>query len=117
MANLTKTTCSRCGGSGHYSFNLIHGTVCFRCGGVGFVMVNLKNEERNKRAKQIRESERVARCEMMRRLSQEVISEWNANYNFDTNTELGIDQLNRKVWEATGRTIWEIRDERAKAVK
>lgn len=26
-------SCRRCGGSGHYSFNLRHGTVCFRCKG------------------------------------------------------------------------------------
>jgi hypothetical protein len=25
--------CRRCGGSGHYSFNLMHGTVCFGCAG------------------------------------------------------------------------------------
>lgn len=28
-------TCSRCGGSGRYSFNLIHGTRCYGCGGTG----------------------------------------------------------------------------------
>ncbi len=27
--------CSRCCGTGHYSFNLISGTRCFGCGGVG----------------------------------------------------------------------------------
>lgn len=26
-------TCSRCGGSGHYSFNLVHGTTCYGCSG------------------------------------------------------------------------------------
>lgn len=26
-------TCGRCGGSGHYSFNLMHGTVCYGCSG------------------------------------------------------------------------------------
>lgn len=25
--------CSRCGGSGHYSFNLMYGTRCFKCAG------------------------------------------------------------------------------------
>jgi DnaJ-class molecular chaperone len=29
-------TCSRCGGSGHYSFNLMYGTVCFKCHGRGW---------------------------------------------------------------------------------
>ncbi len=28
-------TCSRCGGSGHYSYNQIDGTVCYGCGGSG----------------------------------------------------------------------------------
>jgi DnaJ-class molecular chaperone len=28
-------TCSRCGGSGNYSFNLMHGTMCYGCSGSG----------------------------------------------------------------------------------
>lgn len=28
--------CSRCGGSGEYSFNQIHGTRCYGCGGSGY---------------------------------------------------------------------------------
>ena len=28
-------TCTRCGGSGHYSYNQITGTTCFKCGGKG----------------------------------------------------------------------------------
>lgn len=30
-----QTECSRCGGSGHYSWNQIHGSVCYGCGGSG----------------------------------------------------------------------------------
>lgn len=29
------STCDRCGGSGHYSFNQIHGTTCYGCKGTG----------------------------------------------------------------------------------
>lgn len=29
------TTCSRCGGGGSYSFNLMHGSRCYGCGGSG----------------------------------------------------------------------------------
>jgi hypothetical protein len=29
------TTCSRCGGSGNYSYCQMHGTTCFGCGGSG----------------------------------------------------------------------------------
>lgn len=28
-------TCSRCGGSGHYSYNRMYGTTCFKCNGRG----------------------------------------------------------------------------------
>ena len=28
-----KQPCTRCGGTGHYSFNLMHGTMCYGCGG------------------------------------------------------------------------------------
>lgn len=28
-------TCSRCGGTGHYSYNPMHGTICFKCHGSG----------------------------------------------------------------------------------
>lgn len=31
------TTCGRCGGSGHYSFNQVDGTVCYGCIGTGYV--------------------------------------------------------------------------------
>lgn len=27
--------CTRCGGDGRYSFNLIHGSICYGCGGCG----------------------------------------------------------------------------------
>lgn len=36
--------CSRCGGSGHYSFNAIKGTVCFKCDGFRQVAPRLTNE-------------------------------------------------------------------------
>ena len=30
-----RETCGRCGGSGHYSYNQMHGTTCYGCGGAG----------------------------------------------------------------------------------
>jgi len=30
-----RETCSRCGGTGHYSYNQINGTTCFGCNGKG----------------------------------------------------------------------------------
>lgn len=29
-------SCHRCGGSGHYSYNSVHGSTCYGCGGSGF---------------------------------------------------------------------------------
>ncbi|UOF83048.1 hypothetical protein [Caudoviricetes sp.] len=34
--------CTRCGGTGHYSFNMIDGTRCYGCGGTGFAPLNKK---------------------------------------------------------------------------
>lgn len=30
--------CTRCGGSGHYSYCSMHGTTCFKCRGVGYTL-------------------------------------------------------------------------------
>ncbi|NLP65551.1 hypothetical protein [Paraburkholderia sacchari] len=35
MDQLETMTCSRCGGSGHFSYNQIHGTRCYGCNGTG----------------------------------------------------------------------------------
>lgn len=110
--NLTKAKCSRCGGSGHYSFNLLHGTVCFKCSGSGFVMVNLKNEARNKRAKEQRDSRARERMATMRAAYQEVVQQMNAIYKIENiDTELGMHMLDRAVQQATGKTIAIHRDE------
>lgn len=118
QTSLTKATCSRCGGSGHYSFNLIHGTVCFKCRGDGFVMVDLKNEARNKRAKELRNSQARARMDMMRAAYQEIIEQMNAIHHVaDINTPLGLQTLDRAVFMATGKTIAQHRDELVAARK
>lgn len=33
--------CTRCGGTGHFSFNLMDGTRCFKCGGAKYTMPKL----------------------------------------------------------------------------
>ena len=40
MSNVLTKDCPRCGGSGHYSFNPIHGTRCFKCNGAGKILAN-----------------------------------------------------------------------------
>lgn len=36
--DLEKTTCSRCCGSGKYSYNMMHGDRCYGCGGTGIAL-------------------------------------------------------------------------------
>jgi hypothetical protein len=31
-------TCGRCGGSGHYSYNQMHGSTCYGCSGRGYIL-------------------------------------------------------------------------------
>lgn len=78
-------------------------------------MVDLKAQARSQKATAKRQASTEARRQATIRMSQEVINEFNAAHEFDVTTELGVDQLNRKVWESTGRTIWQIRDERLKS--
>lgn len=35
---LENVTCSRCGGSGHYSYCQMYGTTCFKCAGAGVTL-------------------------------------------------------------------------------
>jgi hypothetical protein len=35
MTVFETTTCTRCGGGGRYSFNIMHGDRCYGCGGTG----------------------------------------------------------------------------------
>lgn len=37
-------TCSRCGGSGNYSFNMMHGSMCYGCHGHGTVMPDTEEQ-------------------------------------------------------------------------
>jgi Ni,Fe-hydrogenase I small subunit len=111
-ANLTKATCSRCNGSGHHSFNLIYGTVCFKCDGAGFVMINMKNEARNKKARELRDSQTRARMDMMRAAYQEIIERMNVIHQVaKVDTPLGIQTLDHAVIKATGKSIAQHRDE------
>lgn len=42
-----KVTCTRCDGSGKFSYNLMHGDMCYGCGGKGYV---IRDEAKYKKA-------------------------------------------------------------------
>lgn len=75
-------------------------------------MVNLKNEARNKRAKELRESQEQERRAMMSAAYQEIVQQMNAIHHIENiDTELGLHMLDRAVQQATGKTIAIHRDE------
>jgi len=41
------TTCPRCGGSGNYSFNLMHGSRCYGCYGSGYKLTKRDKAQSN----------------------------------------------------------------------
>jgi len=52
-------TCGRCGGSGNYSYNQMHGSTCYGCGGSGLKLTKRSAKVSNERLalrKQLRES-------------------------------------------------------------
>lgn len=113
MSKLTKVDCTRCSGSGTYSFNLVRGTVCFKCEGSGFQMIDLAVLARRKIADEKKQVMQAARAGMMKSAWAEVIAEMNAMHGpFDVATALGVDMLNKATFIATGKALVKIRDER-----
>lgn len=59
-----KATCSRCGGSGHYSYNSLDGTRCYGCGGRGYNISEVRAYTEKEKAAldraAIRKTERIA---------------------------------------------------------
>ena len=47
--------CSRCGGSGHYSYNQMYGTVCFKCNGMKYLLPS-ERQRTKKWMEQVRET-------------------------------------------------------------
>lgn len=54
-----KVTCMRCGGSGKFSYNLLHGDVCYGCKGRGFVIMTKKAYEKQQASQKKREADKI----------------------------------------------------------
>jgi trimethylamine:corrinoid methyltransferase-like protein len=112
----TKTTCTRCGGAGNYSFNLKDGTVCYGCNGSGFQMRDLAKDARAAAKNAKSQAEKLAEQQACIAMTSLIIAELNPVYGpFDVETMLGRDQLNCAVARATGKSLYKIRDERLAA--
>ena len=60
---MKKVTCTRCGGTGKYSFNLLDGDMCYGCEGKGYT---LKTEAQIKAAEARKNSPKVNKREEWR---------------------------------------------------
>jgi Ni,Fe-hydrogenase I small subunit len=106
-----KITCTRCGGSGSYSFNLARGTVCFGCEGAGFVMVNAQKHAKAQVAKAARKAEAAATMARRAELAAKISAEMDALYGpFPANEKGAYDRM-VAVKRATGMTIGDMVNE------
>jgi hypothetical protein len=104
MTNTIKATCTRCGGSGSYSFNLTRGTVCFGCEGSGFVLVNAAKQAKADAARAIRNAKQAAQATRRAELAAAISAEMNALYGPFPDTALGHQDLQWACQRATGKT-------------
>lgn len=74
-----QVTCTRCNGSGSFSFNLRDGTKCYGCNGAGRMVVDAKAHAKKlataAKRKQLAESQRQAREAMAAAVSSELDAE------------------------------------------
>lgn len=101
----TKQTCTRCGGSGNYSYNMMEGTRCYGCSGSGFQMIDLAVVAKKQAAAAVKAAGNEERRQARIAAAKKVTAELNAAYGFDVTTELGLDRLNQAVFRATGKDL------------
>ena len=112
----TKVPCRRCGGSGHFSYNLIHGTMCYGCHGTGYQMIDLaaekKRQQTAERNREIRQQYHDEVRMVTNAYAEELLKKHQWKFNIDT--PLGFDQLNKAVADTYKKSFWVMRDERLK---
>jgi len=86
-------TCSRCRGSGNYSFNLLKGTVCFGCGGSGYKLVDEAKHEAAIVRKQ--KADTLSKLTRERRaiIAAQVKAELEKEFGFLADTDLAMFNL------------------------
>lgn len=113
--DLIKITCTRCNGSGKFSFNLMHGTMCYGCRGAGAIQVERKAHARKVAAKAKRDAERSASSARREALAAAVAVEMNERFGPFTNDARGAEAMVHACQRALGKTPGEIVRERMAA--
>jgi DnaJ-class molecular chaperone len=101
----TKQICTRCGGSGNYSFNMMDGTRCYGCSGSGFQMINLAAVAKKQASEAIKAARNEDRRQAHIAKAKRVQEELNRAFGFDLTTELGWHKLNKAVFTTTGKDL------------
>lgn len=94
-AKTIKATCTRCGGTGSYSFNLIDGTKCYGCMGHGFKLVDAAKEARAAKARADRAAKQAEQAAQRAALAASVAAELDAEFGPFTNDMKGAQD---RVW-------------------
>jgi DnaJ-class molecular chaperone len=115
MANQIKVTCTRCGGSGSYSFNLSRGTVCFGCNGAGSKVVDSAKHAKAQAKRAADKAKTEAQRDMRARIAAELHAEMNAKFGPFPDDMKGSYDLMCAVRQATGMTIGDMVNQRLAA--
>lgn len=107
-----KITCSRCGGSGSFSFNLIHGTMCYGCMGAGVLIVDAKAHAKKVAAQAKRDADRAATKARREELAGIVARELDAQFGPFTDDARGAEARVQACQRAFGKTPGDIVRER-----
>lgn len=104
-------TCSRCGGSGHYSYNQMDGTRCYGCMGSG-ISVQTVRAYTEKEYKQMQASNERARAkrEAEKEAKARDLIENAEKYKHEVALKLGFGE-NEKVYLVYGDDTYAIKDE------
>jgi Ni,Fe-hydrogenase I small subunit len=108
MTKATKITCTRCNGSGNFSFNLTRGTVCFGCNGAGFMMVDAVKHTKAQAAKAARQAKADATMARRQELARQFSAEIDALYGPFADNEKGAYDRMCAAKRNTGKTIGEM---------
>ena len=111
-----KITCTRCGGSGSYSFNMLHGSRCYGCNGTGFTTVDAAKHAKAQAAKAKREAKKQAEMQQRMIIAAQVAAELDVQFGPFPKTELGSYERMVACQKAFGKTPGDIVTERLSAV-
>jgi hypothetical protein len=111
MANI-QIKCTRCGGTGRFSFNLRDGTKCYGCEGAGTVTVDEKKHARGLAAAEKRRADALAKQAAREVIAAEVWAEMNATLGPFPDDAKGAYDLVTACQRTHGKTPGQIVNER-----